>query len=182
MTTLPTVSEAGKEEASLHPSFTTHPAGETSHTNRQVWVTPQSTPTPEPLSISVYSTTLEMSNSEEALANSGLLIPQLPPSFQSPQENPLPTATSLTHSDVGYAYSTSNSQSVVTHTSISYPSVMCSIPIHTCCIHINSPTSKLKVPTRRVELRRTVPQEIKGVIIVYNSQQCTVQQSTTCTS
>ena len=43
MTTLPTVSEAGEEEASLHPSFTTHPAGETSHTNRPVWVTPQST-------------------------------------------------------------------------------------------------------------------------------------------
>ena len=52
MTSLPTVSEAGEEEASLHPSFTTHPAGETSHTNQQVWVTPQSTPTPEPLSIS----------------------------------------------------------------------------------------------------------------------------------
>ena len=80
MTSLPTVSEAGEEEASLHPSFTTHPAGETSHTNRPVWVTPQSTPTPEPLSISAYSTNLEMSNSEEASGNSDLLIPQLAPS------------------------------------------------------------------------------------------------------
>ena len=134
MATLPTVLEAGEEEASLHPSFTTHPAGETSHTNRQVWVTPQSTPTPEPLSISVYSTTLEMSNCEEASANSDLLVPQLPPSFQSPQENPSPTATSLTLSDGGYTYPTSNSQSVVTHTSVSYPSV-----VHTSTVQNPNP-------------------------------------------
>ena len=55
MTALSTMSEAGEEEAFVHPSFTTHPPGETSHINHQVWVTPQFTPTPEPLSISAYS-------------------------------------------------------------------------------------------------------------------------------
>ena len=96
-----------------------------------MWVTPQSTPTPEPLSISAYSTTLEMSNSEEASGNSGLLIPQPAPSFQSTQENLTSAATSLTFPDGGYTYPRSNSQSVilnsqsvVTHTSISYPSVV----------------------------------------------------------
>ena len=126
MTTLPTMSEAGEEEASIHPFFTTHPPGETFHINQQVWVTPQSTPTPEPPSISAYSTTLEMSNSEEASANLGP-IPQLPPSFQSPQENPSPTVTSLTQaslSEGSYTYPTSTSQSAVTHTSISNPSLV----------------------------------------------------------
>ena len=133
MTTLPTMSEAG-EETSVHPYFTT--SGETSHINRQVWVTPQSTPTPEPLSISAYSTTLEMSNSEEASAHFGP-IPQLAPSFQSPQENPSSTATSLTRaslSEDSYTYPTSTCQSAVTHTSISNPSL-----VHTSTVQYPNP-------------------------------------------
>ena len=186
MTSLPTVSEAGEEEASLHPSFTTHPAGETSHINRQVWVTPQSTPTPEPLSISAYSTTLEMSNSEEASANSVLLIPQLAPSFQSPQENPSPTATSLTLSDGGHTYPISNSQSVVTHTSISYPSVMHTSTVQYCNPYMlhSYQQSYIEAESTNKENRveETVQKGYKELVIVYNSQQCAVQQSTTCTS
>ena len=136
MTTLRTMSEVGEEEASVHPFFTTHPPGETSHINRQVWVTPQSTPTPEPLSISAYSTTLEMSNSEEASANLGP-IPQLAPSFQLPQKNPSPTVTTLTQaslSEDSYTYPTSTSQSAVTHTSISNPSL-----VHTSTMQYPNP-------------------------------------------
>ena len=124
--TVPSTSEAYRREAlySGHPllASTGHHTGEgtAGHgTDRHVWVTPQHSPMPDTLSISPYSTTLEVSHDEDASAISAPLA--LQPEYSShgllqTQDDPTGQPRQP-HSSGAYTYQAS--QPSFTHSPIS---------------------------------------------------------------
>jgi len=137
MAALPTTSEAYEKEVlysshPLHASTAHHTGVRAAGIDRHIWVRPQHSPMPDTLSISPYSTTLELSYTEEAPTTSAPLMESFPHGPLQTQKEPLLEQLQPPHSSHEYMYQTS--QPIVTNTPISDHPVL-----HTSTVKYPSP-------------------------------------------